>query len=121
MCARFVGLLGVFSLVLTTGCGGGSASVTGKLTASGEPVTSGKVVFSPIGGGVKPAAGTLQTDGTFELKTSGDEGVWPAQYKVVYSPAPPGEEAQWERWTPSPETISIESGANDVLIEMIRN
>ncbi len=120
MSSRLVGFLSVVALVVFAGCGGGSASVTGKVTANGDPLTSGKVVFSPIGGGVKAAAGKIQNDGTYELKTAGDEGIWPAEYRVMYSPATPQEEAKWESWSISPEKVTVESGPNEIVIELTK-
>ncbi len=53
-----------------TGCGEGSTGtvVSGKVTLAGAPLTGGAIVFEPITGGGLPANGTINTDGTYEVK-----------------------------------------------------
>jgi len=67
-------------IVLIAGCSGGDpvASVTGKVTVDGEPVTEGMVLFlSEKGAG---GSGELQADGTYTLQCP------PGQYKVAVAP-----------------------------------
>ena len=79
--------LGFFGLLFgfLAGCGGLVSSeatvypVTGKvLLADGKPLTTGRVEFIPVKGGM-PASGDVGADGSFSLKTgSGQQGIRPA-------------------------------------------
>jgi hypothetical protein len=78
---------------LLAGCGNLSPSeatvypVTGKvLLPDGKPLTSGRVEFMPVKGGM-PATGDLGPDGSFSLKTgTGLEGAPAGEYKVRLEP-----------------------------------
>jgi hypothetical protein len=67
------------------GCSGGGlgAEVTGKVALDGEPIGPGVVIFAPVGGGENPATGAIQTDGSYFLKTSREEGLRPGNYQVA--------------------------------------
>lgn len=79
-------------VAVTTGCGsgGGNVQVTGTVkNADGTPVAGevATLAFQPTGTGSdagKPASGTIEPDGSFQLMTTrpGD-GVAPGSYKVV--------------------------------------
>lgn len=69
-CFLPVGLL----LVSTTGCGPSGPNVvpvSGKVLIDGQPLTFGYVRFVPTGGRASDAE--IQSDGTFELRYSGDQ------------------------------------------------
>lgn len=82
---------------LIAGCGGGAKgnTVRGKVTYKGAPVEGASVIFHPKGqagpGVVRPAAVTA-ADGTFTLKTAGEEGAPPGEYDVtiMWEKPPPG-------------------------------
>jgi hypothetical protein len=67
------------------GCSGGGlgAEVSGKVALDGEPIGPGVVIFAPIAGGENPATGAIQTDGSYFLKTSREEGLRPGKYQVA--------------------------------------
>ena len=67
---RAVDCLFLLLLALAAGCGNNppTAAVTGTITFEGQTLTSGKVLFLPVGGG-KQAIGKIQSDGRFELST----------------------------------------------------
>jgi hypothetical protein len=85
----------LFSLWLPftfTGCGGeGPYSgalypVKGQvLLADGQPLAGGSVQFIPARGGL-PATGTIESDGSFTLKSKSREGAAPGEYKVRVEP-----------------------------------
>jgi hypothetical protein len=52
-------------LLAAVGCGGSTATVTGKVTYKGEPVTSGSVVF--YGDNGKVDSGLLDADGSYTI------------------------------------------------------
>jgi hypothetical protein len=69
-CLLAVGLL----LVGTTGCGPSGPNVvpvSGKVLIDGKPLTYGYVRFLPSGGRASDAE--IKSDGTFELRYSGDQ------------------------------------------------
>ena len=45
-----------------------TATVRGKVTYQGKPVTTGRIVFNPVDGR-RPAMASINEDGTFELTT----------------------------------------------------
>jgi len=75
------------------GCGDPSTAagplypVKGKvLLADGKPLTTGRVEFLPVKGGM-PAAGDIGSDGSFSLKTGdGREGAPAGDYRVRIEP-----------------------------------
>ena len=76
-------------LITSSGCSSNpaTATVTGKVTANGEPVTSGSLTFSPIGGeeGSKPAIGVVKSDGSYTLSTyAPDDGAVVGSHRVNY-------------------------------------
>jgi hypothetical protein len=77
----------VLSILLCAmfGCTGGGlgAEVSGKVALDGEPIGPGVVIFAPAGGGENPASGAIQTDGSYFLKTSREEGLRPGKYQLA--------------------------------------
>ncbi len=73
------------------GCGSGihyeHATVHGKVTYQGKPLTLGSVLFVPVEppkeGSVQPASGEIKSDGTYELKSEADAGAILGEHKVV--------------------------------------
>lgn len=61
------------------GCGGHGASVGGKVTLNGSPLTRGTVSFYPTGGGAA-ATGSVQPDGAYAISTGRGEGLKPGDY-----------------------------------------
>ncbi len=63
------------------------ATVRGKVTYNGKPVTFGQVLFVPVeppkDGLMQPASGSINTDGTYELKSQADPGAVLGEHKVV--------------------------------------
>src|SRR5262245_400924 len=87
-------VLAVSSLVLgmaVAGCGGTTASVSGKVLYKGKPVTGGDLSFSPIAEGTKepgkPAAGVVRPDGSYYLGTyHRSDGAVIGKHRVSYIP-----------------------------------
>lgn len=83
-------------VILTTfsGCGQEqekrpeTIQVQGKITHNGKPLEKGRVTFSPLDSGDdglrRPASGSIQSDGTFQLSTfQSNDGALPGDYQVV--------------------------------------
>jgi hypothetical protein len=69
--------------VAVGGCGGDTVAVHGSVQREGSVVPSGRIVFTPIGGG-KPAFGAIHPDGTFRLTTKKpDDGAMIGTYRVM--------------------------------------
>lgn len=83
-------LLGA-AVTLCLGCGETMpASVSGKASIDGQPLTSGKVAFHPIGAGTI-AYGTINSSGNYQLSTGTTPGIAPGEYTatvVVNGPMP---------------------------------
>jgi hypothetical protein len=119
------------TLVAVLGCGDANrASVTGKVTANGEPVTGGTLSFAPIGGGAKPAMTAVGADGTYNLS---DDGVPIGKNSVTYMAPPaqypegmepkPGDlptPSAWEGYKVATNEIEIKSGAQTIDIELTK-
>jgi hypothetical protein len=87
VCALCSALLA--SLVLT-GCGGGTSSVSGKLTLDGEPLArtenvSVTIMFYPESGSGAPAAALADEAGGYVLSTGSQQGLAPGNYVVTLS------------------------------------
>ncbi|WP_435009284.1 hypothetical protein P12x_000536 [Tundrisphaera lichenicola] len=63
------------------------ALVHGTVTYKGKPVTLGSVLFIPVqppeDGSMQPASGSIQPDGTYELKSEEDQGAILGEHKIV--------------------------------------
>lgn len=132
-----------FGALLSAGCGGSgdnlsTASVTGKVTRNGQPVSGGTVMLSPRasadkkGPPGKPAAGEVGADGTFTLTTyKKDDGAIVGKHQVTYTPAPIQiDEAQHNENSkppvnpfaglmPKTNEVEVKSGSNTIDIELI--
>ena len=79
------------SMGFLCGCGGERPiKVSGKITINGEPVEGIKVQFVPVLASGRPASGSTDKDGQFELTAvENNDGAFPGEYKVVlvYAPA----------------------------------
>jgi hypothetical protein len=134
-----VGLLAVTLSGCGTGGEFGVAPVSGKVTHQGQPVTGGSLVFAPVPSSDgsakvgKPAAGEVQSDGSYKLSTyAASDGAVVGKHRVRYSPPqmplPPGKTLQpGEGLPPSPfdglvpkETqVDVKKGNNEIAIELV--
>jgi len=91
-------LLGLFILLLLAGCTGGSDAVVpptvpvkGKVTAEGQPVSSGQVTFVQESTDDKykfrSPSGQIDSSGNYELFTEGKAGAPEGKYKVMVTPS----------------------------------
>jgi hypothetical protein len=67
--------------LLITGCGSRLGKVNGKITVGGVPLSGGAIMFYPENG--PGAVGTIQSDGTYSLKTGTAEGAVIGTHKVA--------------------------------------
>ena len=120
------GLFGVLALAALTGCGAKS-SVTGMVTAGGETVDGGSLVFRPMADGVKPAIGKINADGGYALVTAGNDGVTPGEYQVMYMPPDQKEDEagraigppiKWRKFRAPESPVKVDSGENDIPITL---
>jgi hypothetical protein len=75
----------ISALSITAGCESGpeTAEVAGVVTFNGQKVQEGTVTFYPVKGG-RPATGTIQPNGTYELSTfDPGDGAILGEYKVA--------------------------------------
>ncbi|WDI39900.1 hypothetical protein [Bremerella sp. P1] len=129
MHTKVLGLLAVAILLSAVGCSAQS-TVTGVVTSNGKNVDNGQLVFRPIDGAgkVKPAAGTIQEDGTFRMRTAGDEPLSPGTYQVLYTAPDTLEDERgravkvspWKGFKAPSEPINVEAGENVITIELTK-
>jgi hypothetical protein len=129
---RFAAILSAASLVALVGCGDASrATVTGKVTADGQPVTGGSLSFAPVEGNAKPASAAVGSDGTYDLSDS--EGAPIGKNLLLYSPPPrafpegfspqPGDmppASPYDGLKPSVSEVDIQGGANTLDVELVK-
>jgi hypothetical protein len=79
-------LLGV-TLIAIVGCRHNSmeSEVSGVVTLDGSKIGPGTIVFAPVGPGGRPATGSIESDGSYGLKTSRDSGLAAGNYRVAVS------------------------------------
>jgi hypothetical protein len=73
-------------LVMVAGCNQSAleSQVSGHVKLDGKPIGPGTVVFAPVNGG-KPATGSIESDGSYFLKTSRESGLSAGKYQVAVS------------------------------------
>ena len=78
------------------GCGGPKpVKVRGKITVKGEPAVGVNIQFVPAENAGRPAIGTSDNNGEFELTTiDSKDGALPGSYKVVITYSPPTGDVQ---------------------------
>jgi hypothetical protein len=95
--------------------------VHGTVARNGQPMSAGKVLFSPLSDG-EPAAGIIQPDGTFQLSTHREnDGALIGKYRVaILGGHTEDEYAPRMIFTPPEElTIDVRPGQdNDVKIDI---
>jgi hypothetical protein len=135
---------------MSSGCGSGVerpplGSVSGTVTYKEKPVTSGSVMFTPVGGSSGDAAriatGQLESDGTFTLTTfdTGDGAVLgqhvvtieargsmeqlkkmnlKADGSIAYKLPKPSVPEKYTKTDSSPLKFTVEKGKNSFKIEL---
>jgi hypothetical protein len=76
-------LLAIVLISAVVGCSGSAASVSGKVTLDGQPLTTGYVSFHPDGTGGAPANGQIDAQGRYSLSTGSEAGLAPGAYTAV--------------------------------------
>lgn len=121
--------------LLCSGCGGMESNVEGLVTLDGKPLEHGSVAFHSTEGGAT-AFGTIQSDGSYQLKTGATEGLRAGAYKVtVLSQEIPPETKDRRKGPPLPGrpitpiryssanttdlTKEIQSGYNKIDLELV--
>lgn len=77
----------VIYFVCCAGCSNAPATVTGKVTLDGKPLTKGNVTFTSSSGQGVPASGVIQPNGNYSLFTGTDAGLLPGDYIVTIGAA----------------------------------
>jgi hypothetical protein len=83
----------LFGAIVSAGCKPSlppMAPVKGKVTLDGQPVTSGQVTFVPTDNKTDAgllSAGTIGSDGTYEIHTEGQSGAPLGKYNVRVTPS----------------------------------
>ena len=61
------------------------SEVSGTLTLDGSKIGPGTIVFAPSGHSGKPSTGSIESDGSYQLKTSRESGLAAGAYRVAIS------------------------------------
>lgn len=120
----FLAMLAI-TAILTVGCGKkgefDTAPISGTVTFEGQPVTEGTIDFVPAPGtgtstGGKPAAATVNADGTYSADTYGNgDGVVPGMKRVRYSAPLPADTREAAQAPPS-KYIGMEIEPNEIEV-----
>ena len=85
----YAAFFGAAFVAILLGCRGGSmeSEVAGTVTLDGNKIGPGMIVFVPANsnGKSRPATGSIESDGSYDLKTSRDTGLAAGSYKVAIS------------------------------------
>jgi hypothetical protein len=96
----------VILAVVVAGCGGNDfVSVTGTVTYDGTALDTGTVTFSPASGQGPNGYGSIQSNGSYEVKTGTSDGLPPGEYKVTVHAAGPPPPPTPENPEPIPESL----------------
>ena len=81
--AIVIAVLAAFQL----GCSGSSmeSEVSGTVSLDGKKLGPGTIVFAPLADGGKPATGSIESDGSYSMKTSRASGLAAGTYQVAVS------------------------------------
>lgn len=115
------------TVVLLSGCAGGTVRPSGKILRNGQPVQlsdKGVIVlnFLPESGdklGVTYAADT-KPDGTFTITGPERKGIPPGKYKVaveLYDPYPTTDLLKG-KYAPGATTLTAEVGSGEVVVDV---
>ena len=114
----------IFAFLGTTilGCNNNppTAKVMGTVKLEGKPMTSGRVLFLPIGGG-KQAIGKIEEDGRFELTTfkSGDGALVGRHHAVVLKAKAASSDATFSFERTDGDNLTVESNkTNEFTIDL---
>lgn len=124
------------TLLFLTGCGSElGAMVSGKVTLDGAPLTTGNVMFTPIGQG-SAANGSIDASGSYSLHTGTEGGLPPGDYRVTVvatKPAPPAAPnlpppppipitpQKYGRPETTDLRVTVKSGSNSIDLELRSN
>lgn len=74
-------------MLVHLGCRGTSmeSEVSGTVTLDGKKLGPGTIVFAPVADGGKPATGSIESDGSYSMKTSRASGLAAGAYQVAVS------------------------------------
>jgi hypothetical protein len=61
------------------------SEVSGNVTLDGSKIGPGTIVFAPSGHSGKPSTGSIESDGSYQLKTSRESGLAAGAYRVAIS------------------------------------
>jgi hypothetical protein len=61
------------------------SEVSGTVTLDGSKIGPGTIVFAPSGHSGKPSTGSIESDGSYQLKTSRESGLAAGAYRVAIS------------------------------------
>jgi hypothetical protein len=81
MTSKLAGALFLLGVLFLVGCGGNPATVSGKVTLDGQPLTKGDISFYAAGSAC--ANGQIDASGNYSLHTGTDEGLQPGTYQVA--------------------------------------
>jgi hypothetical protein len=113
----------ILAVLMPTGCSRSPyelAPVSGTVRIDGQPLSTGKVMFAPVGDADsvdagKPAIGCLRPDGTFELSTykEGDGAVVGSHWITIYGPGK--EDPPLPAGVPPFERMTVRDGTKEVV------
>ena len=79
-------------------------SVSGTVTFDGRPLKTGTVTFLPIGNG-PVGYGTVQSNGSYRVRTGTESGLPPGEYRVTVVATGPIPKPTAENPEPLPESL----------------
>jgi len=127
---RFLVLSACALTLCLAGCGeegAGTATVSGKVTANGEKVNAGTLMFSPVAGGVQPVGAPIKEDGTYTVSGAGAgknkvSFAWKTPDAPVVKPGEVGTglppSSPYQGFKVKTADVELKGGANTVDVEL---
>jgi hypothetical protein len=123
-------------LAIVAGCGSNSmqSEVSGTVKLDGKPIGPGTIVFVPTEKGRKSGNGLVESEGSYNVKSSRGSGFSPGQYRVAVSihempknvkrgDRPPLGKSlipeKYEDETKSGLQYKVEAGRNTIDVELV--
>lgn len=126
------GLLLFGPVLLLSGCGGGEATLSGRIMASGEPAGGASLEVQSMADAARRGSGAVLADGAYRIDFGTKQGLPPGDCRIEIrhtvtpdgKPLPPGEDGMAMRQSGRVKNIhvafvrSLSSGTNQIDLEL---
>lgn len=119
-------------ILLLSGCGGGEATLSGRMMSSGQPATGASLEVQSMADAARRGSGAVLADGAYRIDFGTKQGLPPGDCRIEIrhtvakdgKPLPPGEDGMAMRQSGRVRNIhvafvrSLSSGTNQIDFEL---